>query len=86
MDDLPHRPSGRPDRAAADAEFPTYQAEVEADPDRLDAVVPAGARLRREWGSPSRPLGYAPRDPDRDEHPADRRLQRPVFELEPIGQ
>jgi hypothetical protein len=32
VDDLPHSPSGRPDRAAADAEFPRYAAEVEADP------------------------------------------------------
>jgi hypothetical protein len=32
VDDLPHRPSGRPERAAADAEFPMYQAEVEAAP------------------------------------------------------
>ncbi|MES2093422.1 MAG: tetratricopeptide repeat protein [Actinomycetota bacterium] len=29
---LPQRTSGRPERAAADAEFPRYKAEVEADP------------------------------------------------------
>lgn len=31
-DDLPRRPSGAPDRAAADAEFPRWQAEVTAAP------------------------------------------------------
>lgn len=31
-DALPHRPSGRTIREAADAEFPKYAAEVEADP------------------------------------------------------
>ncbi|MCW4386755.1 hypothetical protein OH146_13325 [Salinibacterium sp. SYSU T00001] len=30
---LPARASGRPDRAAADAAFPTYRAEVEAHPE-----------------------------------------------------
>lgn len=33
VDDLPHRASGRPHRDAADAEFPRYKAEVEAQPD-----------------------------------------------------
>lgn len=33
VDDLPHRASGRPLRDAADAEFPQYQAEVEAAPE-----------------------------------------------------
>jgi len=32
VDDLPHRASGRPLRDAADAEFPQYKAEVEAEP------------------------------------------------------
>jgi len=32
LDDLPTRASGRPVREAADAEFPRYKAEVEADP------------------------------------------------------
>ncbi|MCU1585162.1 MAG: hypothetical protein JWM49_1718 [Microbacteriaceae bacterium] len=32
VDALPKRTSGRPERAAADAEFPRYKAEVEADP------------------------------------------------------
>jgi len=31
-DTLPLRPSGRPDRSAADVDFPRYQAEVENDP------------------------------------------------------
>ena len=33
IDDLPRTPAGRIVRAAADARFPEYQAEVEADPD-----------------------------------------------------
>ncbi|HEY5223185.1 MAG TPA: tetratricopeptide repeat protein [Microbacteriaceae bacterium] len=32
VDDLPHRASGRPLREAADAAFPAYRAEVEAQP------------------------------------------------------
>lgn len=32
VDSLPKRTSGRPERVAADAEFPRYKAEVEADP------------------------------------------------------
>ena len=32
VDDLPRSPSGRPDRAAADAEFERYRAEAEAAP------------------------------------------------------
>lgn len=32
VDDLPSRPSGRPYRAAADAEFPQYRAAVDAAP------------------------------------------------------
>ena len=32
LDTLPKRTSGRPERSAADAEFPKYQAEVEANP------------------------------------------------------
>jgi len=32
VDELPSRASGRPIRSAADAEFPRYKAEVEADP------------------------------------------------------
>ena len=33
VDDLPRRPSGRPDRAAADARFAEVRTRVEADPD-----------------------------------------------------
>lgn len=33
VDDLPKRPSGAPERAAADAEFPTWKAAVEESPD-----------------------------------------------------
>lgn len=33
IDDLPHRASGRPLRDAADAEFPRFRSEVEADPE-----------------------------------------------------
>ena len=58
VDDLPHRPSGRPDRAAADAEFPKYQAEVEAAPDdwtrwyRLALAYDAsGDRRRARWAT-----------------------------------
>jgi hypothetical protein len=32
VEELPHRASGRPLREAADAEFPKYRAEVEAEP------------------------------------------------------
>lgn len=37
VDDLPRRPSGRVDRAAADEAFATRQAEVEARPDAWQA-------------------------------------------------
>jgi hypothetical protein len=58
VDDLPHRPSGRPERAAADAEFPKYQAEVEAAPTdwtrwyRLALAYDAsGDRRRARWAT-----------------------------------
>jgi hypothetical protein len=58
VDDLPHRPSGRPERAAADAEFPRYQAEVEAAPTdwtrwyRLALAYDAsGDRRRARWAT-----------------------------------
>jgi hypothetical protein len=58
VDDLPHRPSGRPERAAADLEFPKYQAEVEAEPSdwtrwyRLAlAYDAAGDRRRARWAT-----------------------------------
>jgi hypothetical protein len=37
VDNLPSKASGRPLRSAADAEFPKYRAEVEADPDSWQA-------------------------------------------------
>jgi hypothetical protein len=58
VDDLPHRPSGRPERAAADVEFPRYQAEVEAAPGdwtrwyRLALAYDAsGDRRRARWAT-----------------------------------
>src|SRR3954470_24945550 len=54
IDDLPRRPSGRIDRAAADEAFLKYKAEAEAAPDdwrvgfRLSAAcAPRGARPTR---------------------------------------
>jgi hypothetical protein len=52
-DEVPLRPSGRPDRAAADALFPKYKAEVEAAPEdwrawfRLGVVYDAAGDRRR---------------------------------------
>jgi hypothetical protein len=58
VDDLPHRPSGRVDREAADREFPKYQAEVEAAPGdwktwyRLALAYDAsGDRRRARWAT-----------------------------------
>ncbi|CAN5213550.1 hypothetical protein BH09ACT5_BH09ACT5_06310 [soil metagenome] len=58
VDDLPRLPSGRPDPAAADLEFPRYQAEVEADPEswrawlRLGLAYDAsGDRTRARWAT-----------------------------------
>ena len=52
------QPSGRPDREAADAEFPLYQAEVEASPEswqawfRLSLAYDAsGDRRRARWAA-----------------------------------
>jgi hypothetical protein len=53
VDDLPKRSSGRTDRAAADAEFPAYRAEVEQHPDdwrawfRLGLAYDASGDRRR---------------------------------------
>ncbi|AAT89405.1 hypothetical protein ATY41_09710 [Leifsonia xyli subsp. xyli] len=53
VDDLPHRASGRPLRDAADAEFPQYKAEVEAQPEswrawfRLGLAYDASGDRRR---------------------------------------
>ncbi len=58
VDTVPHRPSGRPDRAAADLEFPRYQAEVEENPQdwtrwyRLALAYDAsGDRRRARWAT-----------------------------------
>lgn len=58
VDTLPRLPSGRIDPVAADLEFPTYQAEVEADPQswrawlRLGLAYDAsGDRKRARWAT-----------------------------------
>ena len=58
IDDLPHRPSGRAVRSAADVEFPKYQADVEAAPTdwtrwyRLALAYDAcGDRRRARWAT-----------------------------------
>ena len=57
VDDVPRRPSGRYEREAADAAFPTYQAEVEADPSswrawfRLGLAYDACGDRRRARGA-----------------------------------
>jgi hypothetical protein len=58
VDDLPRLPSGRIDPAAADAEFPAYQAEVESAPAswrawlRLGLAYDAsGDRRRARWAT-----------------------------------
>lgn len=56
-EELPVRPSGRPEREAADAQFPMYQAEVDADPDnwrawfRLGLAYDASGDRRRARGA-----------------------------------
>lgn len=55
--DLPTRPSGRPYRDAADAQFPQYQAEVNAEPEswrawiRLGLAYDASGDRRRARGA-----------------------------------
>ena len=57
IDTLPSRSSGRPIRSAADAEFPRYKAEVEADPEswktwfRLGLAYDASGDRRRARSS-----------------------------------
>lgn len=57
VDDLPRLSSGRPVRSAADAEFPRYQAEVEAAPEswaawfRLGLAYDASGDRRRARGA-----------------------------------
>ena len=56
-DNLPTRPSGRPLRAAADAEFPRFSAEVDAAPEdwrawfRLGLAYDASGDRRRARGA-----------------------------------
>ena len=58
VDDLPRKPSGRADAAAADAQFPAYKAAVEADPDSWRAWLllglaydASGDRSRARWAT-----------------------------------
>ncbi|MEP6480366.1 MAG: hypothetical protein ABJB03_13285 [Rhodoglobus sp.] len=58
VDDLPKLPSGRADPVAADAQFPAYQAAVEANPEswqdwfRLGLAYDAsGDRRRARWAA-----------------------------------
>ena len=58
VDDLPRLPSGRPDPVAADAEFPRYRAEAEAEPEswrawlRLALAYDAsGDRRQARWAT-----------------------------------
>lgn len=58
VENAPLAPSGRPDREAADAEFPLYKAEVESDPEswrawlRLALAYDAsGDRRRARWAT-----------------------------------
>ena len=58
VDDLPRLPSGRIDPAAADLQFPQFQAEVEAEPESWKAWVrlglaydASGDRKRARWAT-----------------------------------
>jgi hypothetical protein len=58
VDDLPRLPSGRVDAKAADAQFPVYQAAVEAEPESWRAWVllglaydASGDRSRARWAT-----------------------------------
>lgn len=58
VDDLPRRPSGRPDPVEADKSFPQYQAAVEADPESWKAWLllglaydASGDRPRARWAT-----------------------------------
>ncbi len=58
VDDLPRLPSGKPDPAAAKAEFPRFRTEVEAAPDSWRAWLrlalaydAAGDRPRARWAT-----------------------------------
>lgn len=68
VDDLPKRTSGRPERAAADAEFPHYRDEVEDNPDdwrawfRLGLAYDASGDRRRARHSIRRAIALERRD------------------------
>lgn len=70
VDDRPKRSSGRPERAAADAEFPRYRAEVEQSPDdwrawfRLGLAYDASGDRRRARHSIRRAIALERRDRD----------------------
>ncbi|HEU4808395.1 MAG TPA: hypothetical protein VFT01_09040 [Homoserinimonas sp.] len=70
VDNLPKRSSGRPERAAADAEFPRYRAEVEQNPDdwrawfRLGLAYDASGDRRRARHSIRRAIALERRDRD----------------------
>jgi len=65
LDDLPTRPSGRPDRAAADALFPEFASDVDAHPDdwrawfRLGLAYDASGDRRRARGAIRRAIALA---------------------------
>lgn len=51
-DDLPRQPSGRPDRATADSEFPRWKAEVEAAPEDYRAWARLALAYRASGDTP----------------------------------
>jgi hypothetical protein len=59
---IPHRPSGRPDRGAADAAFGRFRADAEAEPDswrawlRLGLAYDAAGDRRRARGAVRRAI------------------------------
>jgi len=65
LDNLPTRPSGRPERAAADALFPDFAAQVDAHPDdwrawfRLGLAYDASGDRRRARGAIRRAIALA---------------------------
>jgi tetratricopeptide (TPR) repeat protein len=68
VDDLPKRTSGRPERAAADAEFPRYRDEVDGSPDdwrawfRLGLAYDASGDRRRARQAIRRAIALERRD------------------------
>lgn len=68
VDDLPKRPSGRPDRVAADADFPRYREDAEQHPEdwrawfRLGLAYDASGDRRRARQAIGRAIGLERRD------------------------